>query len=489
MNSFLKQRLLSLILAMACAPILPAHAEPDHALNLNLPDIGDAAGGALPAEEERRLGEAFMRELRQKVNIVQDPEINEYIHSLGYRLASNSDNDTQDFTFFVVEDPTINAFAGPGGYIGVNTGLILATQSESELASVLAHEIAHVTQHHLARTFEKANQLTLAAAAALIAAIIAGSQNSQLGQAAIAAAQAGSAQAQINFTRGNEEEADRVGVQTLARADFDPRSMPAFFERLQHLTRFSGPRLPEFLSTHPVTESRIADARNRAEQYPYRQVEDSITYHLMRARLTLLSDKDPRQSVKRYAESLKSGQYRNEEAARYGYTLALLANGEYEGARTEVRTLLAKDKESLPYQIALAQIEMASGHGNAALKIYADALDLYPGNNPLTLLYARTLLQVGQAAKARDLVRAQSRNRSPDPELYKLLAEAAGEAGSKAEAHQALAEYYYLNGQTDAAIAQLNIALGLKDTDFYQTSQIEARLKQFQDDAREAKKH
>ncbi|MEW6354039.1 MAG: M48 family metalloprotease [Pseudomonadota bacterium] len=478
----MNDRIKKAVAALLCLTVLAGPARADSTLNLNLPDIGDASGGTISPQEERRLGEMFMREVRQSLTIVDDPEINEYIQALGYRLASNSENQSQDFTFFLIQDPAINAFAAPGGFIGINTGTILASESESELASVIAHEIAHVTQRHLARAFEKANKLSLPTAAAMIAAIIIGTRNSQAGQAAMAATQASSAQAQINFTRANEEEADRVGMQTLARSEFDPRSMPSFFERLQQAIRFYGPTLPEYLSTHPVTETRIADTRNRAEQYPPRQIKDSLTYHLVRAKLRVLGEPNPKRSVKHFAEALKSGQYRNAQAERYGYVLALLGNGEYDLARAQVRDLLAQDKENPAYQIALARVEMAAGHADKALAIYNDALKLYPGNNPLTVLYSDALLQTGQARKARDVLEKHIRQRNPDPGLYKLLAEAEAQAGHPAAARKALAEHYYLNGQTDAAIEQLTQALKLQDGDFYLASQIEDRLRQLKEE-------
>ncbi|MEO7558453.1 MAG: M48 family metalloprotease [Gammaproteobacteria bacterium] len=484
----MKQWLIRLTVILLYLPAPAVFAE-QGSLNLELPEIGAASGSTISPQEERRLGETVMREVRQRLKLVEDPEVNEYLQSLGYRLAASSDNQTRDFTFFMVDDPAINAFAAPGGFIGINSGLVLATESESELASVLAHEIAHITQHHLARTFEQGGRLGLVSIAALIGAIIVGSQNSELGQAAIAATQAGTAQAQINFTRGNEEEADRVGIQTLARANFDTRSMPAFFERLQKSVRFAGARAPEFLSTHPVTTSRIADSRNRAEQYPYRQIVDSTAYHLVRAKLRVLGEPSPKQSVDRFAQNLKQGQYRNAEAEHYGYALALLANRDYDAARAQMRDLLAKDADSLPYQLALARIEMASGNNNKARDIFTEASKAYPGNHPLTLLYGRALLQTGQPAKARGLLHQQVRQNTSNPGLYKLLAEAEGQSGHKAAGHQALAEYYYLNGETAAAIEQLEIALRPADTDFYLSSQIEARLKELKDElALEAKR-
>ena len=468
----MKQYLLRLVLLLACTPVPLAYAD---ILNLNLPDIGDTSGSVISPQEERHLGEAFMREVRRHVTILDDPEVNEYIQSLGYRLAANSDNQTQDFTFFIVKESSVNAFAAPGGFIGVHSGLILATESESELASVIAHEIGHITQRHLARAVEQSDRLNLPATAALIAAIVLG------GQAGAAVVQGIAVQKQINFTRGNEQEADRVGMQTLVRAEFDPRSMPTFFERLQQSTRFSS-RPPEFLLTHPVTEARIADARNRAEQLPYRQVKDSLTFQLMRVKLQVLEEPNPKVSVKRFAETLKSGQFRSAEAQHYGYALALLASGDYQTARSEANTLLANNKDQLTYQLLLAQIDLASGQQQIAMTTFTKALELYPGNNPLTMLYASALLQTGQANKARSVLEKHVKTRTSDPALYKLLAQAEGDAGFKASAHQAQAEYYFLNGQTEDAIQQLTFALKTKQADFYQASQIEARLKELQDE-------
>ncbi len=233
-----------------------------------LPDMGDSAGSIMSRGQERRLGQAFMRNIRHHMTVVSDPLLNSYIESLGGKLVSHSDAGGQPFSFFLVEDHTINAFAGPYGYIGVNTGLILTTESESELAAVLAHEISHVTQRHLMRTFEMASDSNLATAALVIAAIVVGAatDNAGAGMAAAAGAQAGMAQRQINFTRQNEKEADRIGIRILADANYDPRAMPVFFHRLGKANRvYANTEIPEFLRTHPITTNRIADARPAGE--------------------------------------------------------------------------------------------------------------------------------------------------------------------------------------------------------------------------------
>ena len=228
---------------------------------IELPDMGDSAGSLISPDEEKKLGEAFFRSLHRQIEINQDSEIQQYIQTIGEKLVAHSDTPSYPFHFFVVMENVINAFAGPGGYIGVNSGLILMTESESEFASVMAHEIAHVTQRHLYRAYEESSRLSIPMAVATLGAILLGTQSGAAGQAAIMAIQAGSVQFQIDFTREHEEEADRVGMQTLSSSTYDPRSMPTFFERLQQSTRYSGQNVPEFLRTHPVTASRISDSR------------------------------------------------------------------------------------------------------------------------------------------------------------------------------------------------------------------------------------
>lgn len=451
---------------------------------LSLPDFGDPSGTLISPAEEKHLGEEFMRSVRSEVTLVDDPEVEEYIQNLGYRLVAGADPQPFSFNYFVVQDPNINAFAGPGGFIGVNSGLILIAQSESELASVLAHETAHVTQHHLLRTFDKVNRTSLPAMAALIAALVLGAHSPQMAEAAIASTLAGGQQMQINFTRENELEADRVGMQILESAGYDPRSMPTFFERMQQATRYYESGVPKLLMDHPVTTYRIAYSRNRAEQYPHVTPRDDLPFELVRAQLRVITGNDAAQTVKFFEEQLKQKSYRHEEAARYGYATALLNNNQPEAARQQIQWLLARSPNSIPYLIAQAKLESATGDDQRALKIYGDALKLYPAHYPLTILYSRALLHQGQPAQARDLLQTYLRNRSPRPLVYKLLAQADGESGFAVESQQALAEYDYLNGQTRSAIERLNQALRMTDKgDFYRTTSIEARLKELKQQA------
>ncbi len=445
--------------------------------------MGDTSGAIVSPDEERYLGEELMRRIRQSLLLVEDPEVTEYIQALGYQLVANSDTPTQDFTFFVINDNSINAFAAPGGFIGINSGLILTTESESELASVMAHEIVHVTQRHLARAIEKANKMNLPATAALIAAIILAGKNTQVGQAALMTTMAGNTQNQLNFTRAHEQEADRLGMEILADAGFNPQSMPTFFEKLQQASRFYDNRLPELLKTHPVTLSRIADSRNRAEQYPVKKkFMGNDAYRLVQAKLRVLSSENPAIYIKDFENTvLKKAKDQATDHEYYGYALALLAANRYSDARTQIEKLLAKEPEKIPYIIALAKLDMADKHLPEALQNLSAALDLYPHNHPLTVVYANALLESGQAGAARILLKEHVRRISNDPALYALLARAELDAGYKADSHQSLAEYYYLSGETHSAIEQLKIALRLtQNKDFYRTSRIEARLKQLQ---------
>jgi len=448
-----------------------------HAGNIQLPDIGDSAGASLSPEQERRIGIEFLRRIRLDFKIIDDPEVNEYIRSLGNRLAANSDNPSQRFTFFVIDDPRINAFAAPGGYIGINSGLITASESESELASVMSHEIAHVTQRHLARAVEAQGKLNIPALAGIVAAIIIGSQNSEAGQATLAASQAATLQAQLNFTRSNENEADSVGIQTLADSGLDPNAMSSFFEHLQQASRYYG-RPPEFLSTHPVTTSRIANARNRARSYPYRQVPENIEYHLVREKLRLQRS-NPQAAVKRYQTLLNAEQYLNLTATQYVYSLALTNAGQYEEANKVLTPLLKADPNRISYKMAKAKILFESGNPASAIAIYRNTLKNYPHDHAVTLYYARALLQLGKAKQARTLLHKQLAYRQVDSDFYKLLSVTEGKAGYPLEAHQSLAEFHYLNGQTNAAIQQLDIALRISSDDFYTLEKIQARRDQF----------
>ncbi len=459
--------------------VVPLSADSDKPKNINLPDIGDSTGQLISPVQEQQLGRAFMRSVRHQIALNQDPEISDYIQAIGARLVSASDNPAYPFHFFVVMNSAINAFAGPGGYIGIHSGLILATESESELASVIAHEIAHVTQRHLYQAFEDAKRLSLPTAAAMLAALLIGSQSTELGQAALAAIQAGSVQHQINFTRDNEQEADRVGMKTLARSHYDPHSMPLFFEKLQQSSRYYGKGPPEFLRTHPVTSSRIADTRNRAEKYPYQQFSDSHDYQLIKVKLSVASEKSNLDSIKLFRSRLNRGTAEQKAIAQYGLALSLHNNGDYQQAIALLKKLATTYPQRSQFISALAEAELENGPQQEALSTYRHAIQQFPLIPSLRLFYGKALLKTGSFREAQKQLLALYYTNRSTPELCMLIARSYGLNHEKAQSHRYLAEAYYLNGRLTDAIKQLKMAQKAASNNFYLLTQIDERLRRF----------
>jgi predicted Zn-dependent protease len=474
MTHFLRISLAAMML-FTSSPVLLAQ-------NIALPDIGDSGATVLTPEQERRTGQAIIRNIRRAGGILDDPLVTEYINQVGYKLVSHSQANHSDFAFFVINDPEINAFALPGGFIGINYGLILSSQSESELASVIAHEIAHVTQRHHARAYEMASENNIPVMAALIAAIVLGSNNSEVGEAAMASLAAGTVQRQIDFTRENEKEADHIGIALLSDAGFDPFSMGDFFDTLHRRSRLHGPQAPEFLRTHPVNENRVADAKNRASQYPRAQLKNEFDFHLVKTRLQAISDTQPARLLETFKNNLESGRYANKTAEQYGYVLALAENGQYNKAEHILKQLLAKNPQRIAYLLAHAELKKRAGESQQALSIYKSALMLYPKNEALTLPYAETLLEMKRAQKAIQVLGPLLHEPDTYPHVYQLLAQAEGQLQHEANKHEAMAEFYFHNGQIHQAITQLELALKDSSADFYQRSRVEARLKTFKEE-------
>jgi beta-barrel assembly-enhancing protease len=456
---------------------------------IELPDMGDSSGTLITPAEEKEYGEAFFRSLHSQITINQDAEIQEYIQSIGQKLVTNSDAPSHPFHFFVVMENDINAFAGPGGYIGVNSGLILMTEAESELASVMAHEIAHVTQRHLFRAAEAANRLSIPTAAATLAAILLGTQSPALGQAAIMAIQAGSVQFQIDFTRENEEEADRVGMQTLASSKYDPRSMPTFFERLQQSTRYYGQAIPEFLRTHPVTASRISDTRGRAETYPYKQYPDSLKYQLTKAKIRVLTATDTEEVLKYFKSRLTQGTTEQRTVARYGMGLIALNGQKFKEAENIFQSLTQQYPEQDEYAAALARTALDSRNYSTALSRYKKLIQQFPDNTAIKLEYINSLLKTDNSEQARkNLLLLNSETRQL-PIYWQLLAQVYSNLNQPAESHRYLAEYYFATGQTKNAILQIRLAQQSKGLNFQLSSILSERLTFFLAQEQEARRN
>lgn len=477
-----KLAMLSVSLALTLFASAPQAVDVE---KIQLPDMGDSTGTLISPAQEQELGKAFFRQLHAQLEISEDVEIQQYIQEVGRRLVLNSDAPNQPFYFFVVVDDNINAFAGPGGYIGINSGLLLMTEAESELTSVMAHEIAHVTQRHLYRAFEAASKLSIPTAAATLAAILIGTQNPQAGQAALMAIQAGSVQAQIDFTRDHEQEADRVGMQTLVAADYDPRSMPTFFERLQQSSRFYGQATPEFLRTHPVTVSRISDTRGRADQYSYKQYPDSLTYLLVKSKLRVLTSRDSQGTLQYFLASQNQGTEEQRAVARYGEALLHLKTQKFSAAEKILRNLVGSYPNQPYYQSALARSQLEAKQYDKALKIYQQAIKQFPTNSALKFEYVSSLLKAGQPGVAQKVLQSLTANFQEHMLYLELLAQTYADLKQMAESHRYLAEYYYAIGQTKTAILQIQLAQKVKPVNVYLTAILEERLRFFMDEEKQ----
>lgn len=447
-------------------------AFPTHAFEL--PDLGEVSRVALSEANEDRIGREIMRQIRVSSNYLEDAVLAEYLNSIGERLAAASPDPGRRFEFFPVRDSSINAFALPGGYIGVHTGLIAAARNESELAGVLAHEIAHVTQSHIARIVDGQKSSGLASLAALAIAILAARSNPDAAQAAIVTAQAMSIQNQLDFTREHEREADRIGLQTLADARYSPQGMGTFFERLQTQSRLYENNAPAYLRTHPLTFERIADIQNRLAAIPYRQVSDSLEFSLVRARVQA-AEGEARDAVREFDVRTRE---RPTVEAWYGLSLASLRAGDWQQAGHALDKASAIAADSPLLDLARVELLIARGQAAEAAKISAAALAKNSAYRPLAYQHAKAMLASGQAREALAFLNERQRIWSSDGALFALKAQAHQALGQTVESFLAQAEAYVLADRIGAAIDQLQSAQRHGKADFYTLSIIDARLRE-----------
>jgi len=460
------------LLVIGAAPTPPVHAAGD-----DLPDIGSPSDAVLSKGRATQIGRSVLMQLRAADMVLEDPELDEYVESLGHRLSAHAQEGNQDFEFFIVNDGGINAFALPGGYIGVNSGLILATQRESELAGVLAHEIAHVTQKHIARRAAAQGKSSMLAGAAVLAAIlmgVAGGANTDVVQATAMSAQALAVQQSINYTRINEYEADRVGLIILNDSGFDPNGMPEFFETMSRLQGAWANRVPEFLLTHPVSSTRIAETRSRVEQLEPRPYHESPEYLIMRARMKALTYPTADGAVTFFADQLEKTpeQYVH---LRYGLAVALIRAGKADKAVPILFALREEDESVITFHSTLGEALMAAHQPAESLLVFEQAMALFPRNVPLTIRYAESLMYADQYEKAHAVLLDLFNAVSPTPVQVKLIANAAGASGEKAEAHYYMSEYYLRSGNLEMGIDQLNLALAQPDLNEIQRARFIAR--------------
>jgi predicted Zn-dependent protease len=445
----------------------------------DLPDMGSPANAAVSLEDEYQAGLGWFRQMGQTNVVLEDPEVSDYIQQIGHSLSSRAEEGQHQFYYFVVRDPVINAFAMPGGFIAINSGLILATRNENQLAGVMAHETAHVTQRHLVRGLIDQSHAGLVATAAMLAAILlgatAGKGSPDAMEGAIMATQGAAIQHQINYTRANEFEADRVGIGTMAAAGYDPLGMATFFQELERNSPDpSRTKAIEFLIDHPLSAERVAEARGRAEQIGRVRHEDSLGYRLTRERLRSLVG-DPRQVSEYYANLVKNGAGLTLEE-RYGRDVAYMAGKNPATAIPDLQALLRESPKVNQFYGALGQAYMQNGQLKESQEVLDKGLDLFPRNVPITIRLSETLMRNGGNKRAQLLLDDLFNFVEPSPDQTKLIAKAASAAGDQADSYYYMSFYWVMSGDLKMAATQLQLALTLPGLDAVQRARFSARL-------------
>ncbi len=448
-----------LLTAVSLALALLITSLPAQAQDSGLPSIGGSGGGLIAGQQESDIGQQVMVSIRRSAPRITDPLVYDYLSAITYRLVPYAPLQERNLTLALIDSPAINAFAVPGGIVGVNGGLFLNAATEQQFASVLAHELAHLSQRHFARRMEQQEASAPLTLAGMIAGIVLSAvTQSDIGFAAIAGTQALAVQNMLAYSRAHEQEADRVGLDILATAGMDPRGMPEMFEIMMRQNRMQGNRLPEYLSTHPLTQSRVADTRNRAEQYPDEEIRDGQEYHLIRSRLQVHYAPSPDVAVETFEAYLDKPDVQRNEAIRYGLSVAYLEARQYEKAANILSELLTKNPGRITFQVSLAEVRLAQNRPDDARAILMDALARNPGNYPITYTLAQTEIADGNGTVAAEYLKQLTRTWPSQEHLWLKLAEAEGMARNIVGVHRARAEYDVLMGDLESAQRQLRQA-------------------------------
>lgn len=455
--------------------LLAASAAPAATPANNLPVLGDTSSGIVSPEVEARLGQDFLRQVRANLPTTSDPLMVYWTELLLYDLAVASDLRQPDLSMVLIDSPAINAFAAPGGIVGVNLGTFAEAPTVHEFSAILAHELAHLSQRHFARGIEEQRKSTLPMLAAMLAsAALMATVGGDIGLATLAGSQAVAQQNQLRYSRAREREADRLGIETLIRADLDPYGMASMFSRMQEVYRFER-RPPEFLLTHPVTESRISDAREQASAHPRRAFEDSREFQLMRARVRLHLAASPQDAAREFRAQMQEGRTRHPDVVRYGLAIALLEMGQLDEAEATLAPLLGSG-QSLAFTLAEVDIALARNQSDAAIARLERELRFSSQNLPLAATYARALSHAGRHDDAQQVLEGLAARRPNDAQIWYDLAETSGLAGDIVAVHRARAEYFQLHGNLQNALQHLSYALQLVENDFPMTARLNQRV-------------
>lgn len=440
----------------------------------NLPELGEAATQYLNSQQEEDIGQQFLRELLSQENYISDPELRDYLNQLGRKIGMNAGLRGIILHFNLLQENEMNAFAVPGGYITFNSGLLLTTETESELASVVGHEIAHLSQRHLPRMVAKAQAAKLPTTAAIIASILLGGQ---AGVAGVTLANANLISNQLAYTREFEREADAIGMKLLSDSGFDPKAMAEFFNKLQRFNAVSSKDVPEFLRTHPLSYTRIAESESRQNTYPATSHNSSFEFLLAKAKIRAIYWGRAEEAIGILKEEIAKTQGVEKDASQYGLALATMRLRDYSTAKDLIMPLVTKYAETPAIQIALAEISRQSGATEDAVGIYQKLVDQHPEKTYIKYYYLDTLIEYGDALAAKKVARHQLRRTPDEFRLYRSLARANVELGNLVEAHQADGEYLAAIGRYRAAIASLKLALrDNADNSQYLSQSIESRI-------------
>ena len=468
-------------LSFVLASSLTAIAQDANFSNKNaLPEIGVVASDAISLDKEMIVGDAVMRQMRGQSPVISDPVLDEYLQDIGNRLVVHADNAKFPFEFFWVNNDAINAFAFFGGHIGVHTGLMRRAENESELASVLAHEISHVTQRHIARRMQAQQRSSPLALASLIGGVLIAMANPEAGLAAIQAGSAASAQLQIDYTRSNEQEADRIGIAMLARAGFDPTAAASFFSTMAEEYRMVS-RPPARLLTHPLTETRIADARNRAGDYPRRYLPINKQFELAKARVKARYSFKADYAVDYYEAAVSQEVQRSKEASLYGLALAYMRIEKIEKAKEVMDQLMERDKGNLFYLDVMTDIYIAQGEPLKAVEMLTPHVTHNPRNQVLALNQANAYISAHKYEEAISLLKDFLLVKKDYQLAHQLMSEAYQKSKRFSQMHQSKAEVYALYGAYNRAVDELQYAYNFAGDDHLEKQRIRARIKQFRD--------
>ncbi|EJL94002.1 M48 family metallopeptidase [Pantoea sp. GM01] len=474
-NRLKKSVLAALIPALLLTPALSARAD----ISDTLPDMGTTAGATLSINQELQMGDFYVRQLRASAPLINDPLLNQYINELGQRLVAHANSVRTPFHFFLIQNDELNAFAFFGGNVVLHSSLFRYTDNESQLASVMAHEISHVTQRHLARAMEEQRRNAPLTWVGALGSILLAMASPQAGMAALTGTLAGTQQGIISFTQGNEQEADRIGIQVLQRAGFDPQAMPTFLQKLADQSRFSS-KPPEILLTHPLPDSRLADARNRANQMRPVVVQSSQDFYMAKVRSLGMYSTGRNQLTDDLLNDYAKGNVREQQAAQYGKAVQFLQAKSFDSAKRVIAPLLAKQPDNVWFLDIMTDIDIGLNQPQQAITMLSS--NKASSSNPvLQLNLANAYVEAKQPANASRILNRYTFARPDDLNAWDLLAQASAAQGLRDEELSARAEGLALNGQLDQAISTLSSASAQVPLGSLKQARYDARIDQFRE--------